>query len=531
MLVLHRGVDGSRSSEGFEMMGRNSLSRLGHDLPRVAILLGVSAAFAIAPFSSAFAQGNAASPAQEPLPSFAPIAATVLPAVVNISVVQKPEAAPVADEEDAPEDQPREAPPGQSPYNDLMRRFFEQQQGRAAPGPREHMMALGSGFIIDPAGYVVTNNHVVGNAAKVTVVFQDGSEHRAKIVGTDAKTDLALLKIDAPKPLPFVEWGDSDQARVGDWVMAVGNPFGLGGTVTKGIVSARSRSIDNSGYVAYLQIDAAVNRGNSGGPTFDLAGHVIGINTQIYSPNGGNVGIAFDIPSDTAKAVIAEIKATGHVDRGYLGVEIQPVTPDLAAAIGIPSDGPQGALVAAVTHDSPAAKAGIQVGDVIEQLNGKPIAKTGDLPRMVGEMPAGTSVHLTVLRQDKSVEFDTTIGHLDETAVASADAGNDPQGTDTATLGMTLLPLNAAIRDRLHLGRETTGVVVTHVKSGSPAESIGIEGGDLIERVNGQPVEAPKDATALFATAEKSPTKPILLLINRLGAERFIAMPQTTDLG
>jgi serine protease Do len=210
MLVLHRGVDGSRSSEGFEMMGRNSLSRLGHDLPRVAILLGVSAAFAIAPFSSAFAQGNAASPAQEPLPSFAPIAATVLPAVVNISVVQKPEAAPVADEEDAPEDQPREAPPGQSPYNDLMRRFFEQQQGRAAPGPREHMMALGSGFIIDPAGYVVTNNHVVGNAAKVTVVFQDGSEHRAKIVGTDAKTDLALLKIDAPKPLPFVEWGDSD---------------------------------------------------------------------------------------------------------------------------------------------------------------------------------------------------------------------------------------------------------------------------------------------------------------------------------
>ncbi|HLZ64843.1 MAG TPA: DegQ family serine endoprotease [Aliidongia sp.] len=504
-------------------------------LARMAMLLGVSTALAVGPVSLALAQGTDPAPAQEPLPSFAPMIEKVMPAVVNISVVEKAGAAPVADEEEDDGDGQGsvQGMPGGTPFDDMLRHFFEQQRpGRPAPGPQRQMMALGSGFIIDPSGYVVTNNHVVGDAAKVTVLFQDGSEHKAKIVGKDAKTDLALLKIDAPKPLPYVQWGDSDHERVGDWVLAVGNPFGLGGTVTKGIISARSRSIDNSSFVDYLQIDAAVNRGNSGGPTFDLAGHVVGINTAIYSPNGGNVGIAFDIPSDTAKAVIDQIKANGHVDRGYLGVEIQQVTPDLAAAIGLAKDGPQGALVASVKSGGPAAKAGIKVGDVIEQLNGKPIAKTHDLPRLVAETPAGKSVHLTVLREGKKVELDATVGHLDEAKLASAESGGGgDQQADASQLGMALSSLNPAIRGRLHLGRDVSGAVITHVESGSAADSIGLEGGDVIERIDGQTVKGPEDAKALFAAAEKSPSKPILLLVDRHGTESFIALPQTPDAG
>jgi serine protease Do len=273
-----------------------------------------------------------------------------------------------------------------------------------------------------------------------------------------------------------------------------------------------------------------VNKGNSGGPTFDLNGHVVGINTAIFSPNGGNVGIAFDIPADTAKAVIEQIKANGHVDRGYLGVEIQQVTPDLAAAIGIPADGPQGALVAAVTHDSPAAKAGIKVGDVISQVDGKPVEKSRDLPRVIGTTPAGSTVHLTVLRQGKSVELDAKVGHLDETKVASADgSGDDDQQGDDAALGMTLSSLNPAIRGRLHLGHDATGAVITHVENGSAADSIGLEGGDVIERVDGQQVHGPDDAKTLIASAEKTPSKPILLLVDRHGQESFIALPQSPD--
>ena len=517
------------------MMEKHPAQRQRRPMARMAMLLGLSTALAAGPVSLALAEGTEAAPAQDQLPSFAPMAEKVLPAVVNISVVEKSGAAPVVDEQqqdDQDGPQQFQGGPGGTPFDDLLRHFFEQQQhGRQAPGPQPQMMALGSGFIVDPTGYVVTNNHVVGDAAKVTVVFQDGSEHKAKIVGKDAKTDLALLKIDAPKPLPYVQWGDSDHERIGDWVMAVGNPFGLGGTVTKGIVSAKSRSIDGSSYVDYMQIDAAVNRGNSGGPTFDLAGHVIGINTAIYSPNGGNVGIAFDIPSDTAKAVIEQIKANGHVDRGYLGVEIQQVTPDLAAAIGIDKDGPQGALVAAVTQGGPAARAGIKVGDVIEKLDGKPIAKTRDLPRLVAETAAGKGIQLTVLRQGKPIEIDATVGHLDEIKVASADSGDDGQAADASALGMTLSSLNPAIRERLHLGRNTTGAIITHVASGSAAEGIGLEGGDVIERVDGQTVKGPDDAKALIATAEKTPSKPILLLVDRHGAESFIALPQTPDAG
>ncbi len=244
-------------------------------------------------------------------------------------------------------------------------------------------MALGSGFIIDPSGYIVTNNHVVENATKVTVVFQDGSKHPAKIIGRDPKTDLALLKIDAPQPLPYVTWGDSNAAQVGDWVLAVGNPFGLGGTVSSGIISARGRDIHAGPYDDFLQIDASINRGNSGGPTFNLDGKVIGINTAIYSPNGGSVGIGFAIPSSLAKPVIDQLRAHGKVERGWLGVQIQGVTPEIAKSLGLPKA--EGALVADVNPDGPAAKSGIKQGDVILSYDGHDLAKMRDLPLEVAE--------------------------------------------------------------------------------------------------------------------------------------------------
>ncbi|HLY58715.1 MAG TPA: trypsin-like peptidase domain-containing protein, partial [Stellaceae bacterium] len=274
---------------------------------RTLVLLGATTALSAGPLVSAFADTPPQAVIQ--MPSFSPIVDKVLPSVVNISVIEK-NVGPVGDDEDGqavPDEGPSPGMPGDgTPFDEFLHRFFEQQgpRGFGMPMQQGPVQALGSGFIIDPSGYVVTNNHVVGQADKVTVILQDGTRYPAKIIGKDARTDLALLKVEAPKPLPALEWGDSDKTKVGDWVLAVGNPFGLGGTVTNGIVSARGRSLGESSYVDYLQIDAPVNRGNSGGPTFDLAGHVVGINTAIYSPNGGNVGIAFSIPSDTAKPVI-----------------------------------------------------------------------------------------------------------------------------------------------------------------------------------------------------------------------------------
>ncbi|HVJ55260.1 MAG TPA: trypsin-like peptidase domain-containing protein [Aliidongia sp.] len=506
---------------------------------RTAILLGLSTALAFGPLAPVLAQaadGNGAA-GVETLPSFAPIVDKVLPAVVNISVEQR-QAAPV-DDEDQGDDQGGQddgdgnggpgfnGPAPGTPFDQLLRRFFEQQQPgfqghQSQPQQRQHVMALGSGFIIDPSGYVVTNNHVVGNADKVTVIFQDNSRHVAKIVGKDAKSDLALLKIDAPKPLPYVEWGDSDKARVGDWILAVGNPFGLGGTVTKGIISSHSRSLGGS-YVDYMQVDASVNRGNSGGPTFDLNGRVVGINTAIYSPNGGNVGIAFDIPSDTAKTVIDELKATGHVDRGWLGVQIQQVTPEIASAIGEDASSPKGALVAAIDPKGPAAKSGLEVGDVIQKFGGKRIDKVNDLPHFVGETKAGESVKLAVLRQGKEVDVDIRVGHLDETQVASNDSGGE--ASKTAALGVTLTKLNPEIRQRLKLGKDASGALISRVAQDSPAANAGLEAGDVIQQINGQKIGGPDEASEKVAMAAKDKDKPLLLLVNRHGTESFIAVP------
>ncbi len=503
---------------------------------RTLLLLGLSTSLAFGPLAPAFAQAPISAPLNQDLPSFSPIVDKVLPAVVNISVVQKPGAA--SDDQDDQDDDDQgpqlQGPGGQgTPFDEFLRRFFEQQQqGRGGHGaPRatpnaQKVISLGSGFIIDPSGYVVTNNHVVGDAEKVTVTFADDSQHPAKIIGKDQKSDLALLKIDAPKPLPYVKFGDSDQAKVGDWVIAVGNPFGLGGTVTKGIVSARGRPIADSSYVDFLQIDASINRGNSGGPTFNMAGEVIGINTAIFSPNGGSVGIGFAIPSNSAKSVIEALKNSGHVDRGWLGVQIQEVTPEIASSLGLDQNHPMGALVSSVSDDSPAAKAGVKVGDVIEKFNGKTVEKMRDLPRIVAETPIGTKVDIGVFRKSEHVSLSATVEKLDDTKVASVDpqTGEERPG-HAPSLGLTLSNLNPDIRKRLSIPKEVNGVLVQRVKDGSPAADKGIEAGDVIVQIDQTPVSKPEDFVQKVKDAAKGgKAKSVLLLVNRRGQNRYVAL-------
>jgi len=473
-------------------------------------------------------------------PSFAPLVKKVMPAVVNISVLEKP--SPVADEEDmnnqgSPQDgssQDRSSQEGvpQGPLDQFMRKFFE-QQGRGFPGaptqpsPHEQRMALGSGFIIDPAGYVVTNNHVVANADKVTVIFQDGSKHPAKVLGRDTKVDLALLKIDVGHPLPYVSWGNSDAAQVGDVVLAVGNPFGLGGTVSSGIISARGRDIHSGPYDDYLQLDAAINRGNSGGPTFNLNGQVIGINTAIYSPNGGSVGIGFAIPSDLAKPVVEQLREHGKVERGWLGVQIQNVTPELAKGLSLPKA--EGALVAAVEKDSPAAKAGLKQGDVILSFDHHHVATPRDLAIDAAKTPSGDHAAIEISRNGNDQTLDVAMGQMPANPqVAMNDQGGDQRGDASATaLGLKLAPLSSEMRQRAGVSQQVKGVVVTGVEDGSQMAQAGIQPGDVIEQVNRQPVTTPQEAVASLKQAKSGGN--LLLLVNRHGTDQYLALSTGND--
>ncbi|WP_448203310.1 DegQ family serine endoprotease [Azospirillum sp. sgz302134] len=447
--------------------------------------------------------------------SFADLAAKVSPAVVNVSTTQEVKA-----ERGAP--RLPNVPPG-SPFEE----FFRQFQDQFGPGdgedaqPKGKMGSLGSGFVVDPSGYVVTNNHVIDGAQEITVTLQDGTALPATLVGRDAKTDIALLKVKSDKPLPALDWGNSDASRVGDWVMAVGNPFGLGGTVTKGIISARGRDIHSGPYDDYLQLDAAINRGNSGGPTFNLNGQVIGINTAIYSPNGGSVGIGFAIPSNIAKQVVAQLKDSGHVERGWLGVKIQEVSPDIADTVGLSQ--PKGALVAEVTPGSPAAKAGLRQGDVILAYGGKPVDTLRDLTRRVAETKAGDKVDMTVMRQGKETTVSANIAPLPaEQQVASNEgAPADSQAVETVK-GLKLAPLDEAARQRLGLEDGVKGVVVTAV---SPkAGDVPVRPGDVIVKVGDRTVTSPADVTKSLAEAEKDGRKAVLLLVNRHGSESFVPL-------
>jgi serine protease Do len=374
------------------------------------------------------------------VPSFAPVVQEVMPAVVNVSAIQRVNKAAADDEKsEGVRSRNQVALRGVPPVvlDELLRRFLDPRDRRALSGPKVASVALGSGFIIDPSGYVVTDDHVVENAEKVTIVVQNTTEYSARIVGRDPLTDLALLKIDPERPLSYVRWGDSDAARIGDWVLAIGNPFGLDNTVSSGIISGRGRDIHSGPYDDFLQIDAAMNRGNSGGPTFDLHGNVIGINTAIYSPNGGSVGIGFAIPANRAKPVLEQLRAYGKVARGWLGVQIQQITPELVQSLRLPTA--IGALVVKVGAGSPAATAGFQQGDVILSINGRDITRMRDLPLVIAETPIGRMAAVTVWRRNAALTLRPVISEMPmnpEVAERSGGA-NDGRRSGRAT---TMVP-------------------------------------------------------------------------------------------
>jgi serine protease Do len=460
--------------------------------------------------------------------SFAPLVKRVQPAVVNISVTEK----------SGLETMSEQMPEGfrGSPFDQFLRRFFD-EHGQPMPRPFSEgpgtdgtkRIALGSGFIVDPTGYIVTNNHVAGEAAKVEVILQDNSKYTARLVGRDPRTDIAVLKIKADKPLPYVSFGDSSAAQVGDWVIAVGNPFGLGGSVTTGIVSARGRDIHAGQFDDFLQIDAPINRGNSGGPTFNLAGEVIGINTAIYSPNGGSVGIGFAVPSNVAKAVYNQIRSGGKVSRGWLGVQIQEVTPAIAASLGLKDEG--GALVAAVTANSPAGKAGVKQGDVILSFNGTPVKQLRDLPRAVAAAAPNSDASLTVWRDGKSAELHASLGEAPENPrVASAGSGQ-PDEERADAMGLHLSPLTGELRRELNIGRDVQGVVITGIDSHSPPDLRGLSRGDVLVSINQEPVRSPEEAASKLRELAKSPQKSALLLLNRRGVTQYVGVKLGKDEG
>jgi serine protease Do len=503
----------------------------------LATVLGASLVLpSFAPYALAQVQGQNLTQqpqqqAPQPLQSLSPVIAKVMPAVVNISVTMKPDTATSGDGEDATVDNQSDHGSGPSfpasPFDEMLKKFFEQQgHGPGQQHPQTGKgVALGSGFIVDPQGYVVTNNHVVGEAGTVTVIFQDDSKHPAKIVGRDSKTDLALLKIDTDKPLPFVTWGDSDGAKVGDWILAIGNPFGLGGTVTTGIISARGRDIHAGPFDDFLQLDAPINRGNSGGPTFTQQGQVIGINTAIYSPNGGSVGIGFAIPSNLAKTVIAQLREHGKVERGWLGVQIQQMTPEISGGLNLPSE--HGALVSDVTAESPAARAGVKQGDVIVKFNGKEIDKLHDLPRLVADTPINSAVDMTVWHDGKTEQLQAIVGQMptDKQLVAS-DEGSQNQVVPekSSALGLQLGKLDDAGRKQLGLKSEVKGVVVTQVSPDSPAAELGVQSGDVIVAINQQPVGNAADAARKLKEARQQGNKYVLLLLNRHGINEYVGL-------
>jgi serine protease Do len=446
------------------------------------------------------------------LPSLAPLVERVLPAVVNISAQNTKEAATKTEQPGDKGDQ------SSTSFDELLRRFLE---NRGQPQVHREVTALGSGFIIDPSGYVVTNDHVVGNSEKITVFLQDSSQHAAKIIDRDEKTDLALLKIDTKEQLPFVSWGDSDNAKVGDWVVAVGNPFGLGGTVTAGIISALGRDINSGPYDDFIQLDAPINRGNSGGPTFNLNGEVIGINTSIYTPSGGSVGIGFAIPSDTAKNIIVQLREKGRVTRGWLGVAVQSITPTIAKSLGLNPEQPTGALVASVTPNSPAAEAGIEQGDVILSAAGRPIRERRDLLRFVAAASIGQKFDMTIRRNGKSMSIAATIMEPPEnpSPPVAAAPGSEEEAAD---LGLRLSSINPARHRGFRIPEDAKGVVVSKLASDGPAAAQGIELGDVIVSIDQQPATTPQQAAAELKQAAAKGS--ILLLINRRGVSEFVGL-------
>jgi serine protease Do len=484
-----------------------------------AVLLGAPATY----WQSATGalQANAAeSDMQRPV-GFADIVAKVKPAVISVRVEVSGSAKPALSQDEGDDDEQQSPVRPGAPLDRYFQQFgdqFGRQFGRqfAPQAPRpHHFTGEGSGFFITADGYAVTNNHVVDHASSVQVTTDDGTVYPAKVVGTDAKTDLALIKVDGKKDFAFVKFAEH-APHVGDWVVAVGNPFGLGGTVTAGIVSARGRDIGAGSYGDYIQIDAPINKGNSGGPAFDVNGNVIGVNTAIFSPSGGSVGIGFDIPADTAKTIVAQLKANGHVTRGWLGVQIQPVTAEIADSLGLKKAA--GAMVAEPQSGSPAAKAGIKPGDVITAVNGTQVKDARELARTIGMIAPDTSAKLDIVRNGEPRSITVTLAQVPNEQRASAEQDNAQPSSAVPHLGLQVAPASEVS------GAGETGVVVTAVEPDSPAANQGLQTGNVIVEVGGKPVGNASDMRKALSEAKSQGKHQVLMRVKMGDATRFVAL-------
>jgi len=467
--------------------------------------------------------------------SFADLAEKLLPAVVNVST-----SATVATRENMPEIPG--LPPG-SPFEQFFKDFMERNRppgarpsprgdNRRREAPERRMQSLGSGFIIDPSGLIVTNNHVIDGADEITVTLHDNTKLKATLVGRDERVDMALLKVKSDKPLPSVSFADSSAARVGDWVIAIGNPFGLGGTVTAGIISALQRDIRSGPYDEYIQTDASINQGNSGGPLFNMNGEVIGINTAIYSRSGGSIGIGFAVPANLAKHVIGQLRDFGHARRGWLGVRIQQVSPEIAESVGLKEA--KGAMIAGVNDDGPANKAKIRPGDVILKFNDQEVKEMRHLPRIVAETPIGKEVPVTLWRDGKEVTLPVVIGELpDDPSKAASDQGkqgDESKPVELAGMGVTVAAIDAATREKLQLDDDQKGVIITEVQQGSAAASRGLKPGDIIVEVQQEAVNSPADVQKrLDALRKQKNRKSVLLLIQSKDTRHWVPLPLTAE--
>ncbi len=439
------------------------------------------------------------------LPDFSALVTQVKPAVVSITTLFR--ATPASMETDEPDGRPLPFP---------FDRMLPPEHGG---GRHPNGEARGSGFIIDAGGTIVTNNHVVKDATKVTVTLDDGTELVAKVVGRDERTDIAVLKVSAGHPLPYIQLGQSRDVKPGEWVIAMGNPFGLGGTVTAGIVSAMGRNIGSGPYDQFIQVDAPINKGNSGGPLFTQDGKVIGMNTAIFSPTGGSVGIGFAIPSDLIRTIAAQLEKSGEVVRGYIGVEAQPLTGATAKALNLPENG--GALLAGVKAGSPAASAGLEPGDVIDAVNGQKIADPRELALNIANVPPGQEVRLSVLHDGTRHDVTLKVGQLPDDRQAS----NEPSGPVAGPkIGLALAPLSPELRDRLAVPDGIGGAVIRNVEPGSPADNAGLEPGDVIVSVDRHPVGSPAEAVRAIRGAAGGKSHSLALRILRHGSPAFVGV-------
>jgi serine protease Do len=485
-----------------------------------ALALAMAAVLGAASIESlpARAVGETQSAMPQKIPSFAPLVKQVAAAVVSIRV-KSDDGGKVAlnDEDQSPgqNQNPFEGTPFERFFQGPNSPFKHFNSPRGGNGLHHFVRAQGSGFFISSDGYVVTNNHVASNAVSLEVVMENGKTYSARVIGTDPRTDLALLKVDGKNDFPYVKLTHGN-IEVGDWVVAMGNPFGLGGTVTAGIVSARGRDIGEGPYDDFLQIDAPVNKGNSGGPTFNQDGEVVGVNTAIYSPSGGSVGIAFAIPGATVERVVANLKEHGHVTRGWLGVQIQPVTAEIADSLGLKTE--TGALIASPQSGSPAEKAGLQAGDVITEVNGAEVKDARDLARKIADLPPGSDAKLSVVRNGKSEMVSLKIGEMPDKPVRNADASSGSK-TGMEHLGIRVAPAKEVI------GTDSSGLAVVSVDPGSKAADAGLAEGDIILKIGNENVERADDLRRALGDAGKSGRKNAIALIKRNGDQRFIALP------